>query len=213
MLIAVGLGSVAYHATIKYTGQMLDEASMLYATATIIYGAFTVTIGEAGRRKLSILVSIAIFAVSVIHYCLSIERMFRLFFTSLVFVGFLQCVWLLSTRISDPVALKGMKQLAFYGFVSYVSGIFVWSMDTAYCAELLQFRDKVGMPLGFLSEGHGWWHILTGFGVYYYVVFIEYLRLCIPTPSESNQKKRGAILIWPSIFSLPRVELVREKSK
>ena len=102
-------------------------------------------------------------------------------------------------------------------------------MDTAYCAELLQFRDKVGMPLGFLSEGHGWfvaqikqtedkakedrWHILTGFGVYYYVVFIEYLRLCIPTPSESIQKKRGAILIWPSIFSLPRVELVREKSK
>ncbi|XMA20002.1 hypothetical protein WAI453_012793 [Rhynchosporium graminicola] len=116
MLIAVGLGFVAYHATIKYTGQMLDEASMLYATATIIYGAFTLTIGDAGRRALSITVTITIVAVSIIHNCLSIERAFRLFFTSMVFVGFLQCVWLLSTRISDLVALKGMKRLAFYGF-------------------------------------------------------------------------------------------------
>ncbi|KAH7416877.1 ceramidase [Cadophora sp. MPI-SDFR-AT-0126] len=213
MLIAVGLGSVAYHATIKYTGQMLDEASMLYATATIIYGAFTVTVGEAGRRKLSIVVSIAIFAVSVVHYCLSIERMFRLFFTSLVFIGFLQCIWLLSTRISDPVVLKGMKQLALYGFVTYVSGIFIWSMDTAYCSELLHFRDKVGMPLGFLSEGHGWWHILTAFGVYYYVVFIEYLRLSIPNLSATDQKTQGVELIWPTLFSLPRVELTREKTK
>ncbi|KAG4442512.1 hypothetical protein IFR05_002012 [Cadophora sp. M221] len=213
MLIAVGLGSVAYHSTIKYTGQMLDEASMLYATATIIYGAFTVTIGETGRRALSVIVAIAIIAVSIIHYCLSIERAFRLFFTSLVFIGFLQCVWLLSTRISDPVVMKGMKQLALYGFVSYVSGIVIWSMDTAYCAELLEFRDRVGMPLGFLSEGHGWWHMLTGLGVYYYVVFIEYLRLCITSPSVSNKKVQEAVLIWPSIFSLPRVEIVHEKKQ
>ncbi|KAH7348731.1 ceramidase [Rhexocercosporidium sp. MPI-PUGE-AT-0058] len=213
MLIAVGLGSVAYHSTIKYTGQMLDEASMLYATATIIYGAFTVTIGDSGRRTLSVIVTIAIVAVSIIHYCLSIERAFRLFFTSLVFIGFLQCVWLLSTRISDPVELKGMKRLALYGFISYVSGIVVWSLDTAYCAELLQFRDKVGMPLGFLTEGHGWWHCLTGLGVYYYVVFIEYLRLCIPNPSVSGQKAGKAVLVWPGIFSLPRVEIVHEKTK
>ncbi|KAH6712060.1 ceramidase [Leptodontidium sp. MPI-SDFR-AT-0119] len=211
MLIAVGLGSVAYHSTIKYTGQMLDEASMLYATATIIYGAFTVTIGETGRRVLSVIVTIATITVSIIHYCLSIERAFRLFFTSLVFIGFLQCVWLLSTRISDRVVMKGMKQLALYGFVLYVSGIVIWSLDTAYCAELLQFRDRVGMPLGFLSEGHGWWHILTGLGVYYYVVFIEYLRLCITNPSVSDKKVQEAVLIWPGIFSLPRVEIVYKK--
>ncbi|KAL2064069.1 hypothetical protein VTL71DRAFT_4563 [Oculimacula yallundae] len=213
MLIAVGLGSVAYHATIKYTGQMLDEASMLYATATIIYGAFTVTIGDAGRRALSVIATIAIVAVSIIHYCLSIERAFRIFFTSMVLVGFLQCVWLLSTRISDPVALKGMKKLAFYGFISYVSGIVVWKLDTVYCAELTQLRDRIGMPLGFLTEGHGWWHCLTAIGVYYYVVFIEYLRLCIPNPSASNQKAGKAILVWPGAFSLPRVELVHEKTK
>lgn len=158
----------------------VDEASMLYATATIIYGAFTVTVGEAGRRKLSIVVSIAIFAVSVVHYCLSIERMFRLFFTSLVFIGFLQCIWLLSTRISDPVVLKGMKQLALYGF----------GKDT---------NDQI------LHS--------DAFGVYYYVVFIEYLRLSIPNLSATDQKTQGVELIWPTLFSLPRVELTREKTK
>lgn len=95
---------------------LVDEASMLYATATIIYGAFTVTIGDAGRQALSTIVAIAIVAVSIIHYCLDAVQAFRTFYTSLVFIGFLQCVYLLRTRISDPVVLKEMKQLALYGF-------------------------------------------------------------------------------------------------
>lgn len=88
---------------------------MLYATAAIFYGAFTVTMGELGRMSFAVILSMAIGTISIIHYFTSIELVFRIFFGTMVFVVFLQCVWLLSTRVSDVAVVKDMKRLALYG--------------------------------------------------------------------------------------------------
>ncbi|SRR6266536_958731 len=54
------------------------------------------------------------------------------------------------------------------------------------------------------------WHVLTGLGVFYYITFIEYLRLTLDT----NIQRDGQIdLIWPGIFSLPHLEVNRGKRK
>jgi dihydroceramidase len=37
-----------------------------------------------------------------------------------------------------------------------VTGFILWNVDNAFCAELSAFREAVGMPLGFVSELHGW---------------------------------------------------------
>jgi len=60
--------------------------------------------------------------------------------------------------------------------VTFVSGYAIWNLDFAFCAELRAFRDAVGMPLGFVTELHGWWHILTAVGVYCYIDLVEELR-------------------------------------
>ncbi len=88
---------------------------MLYTTATIFYGAFTVTMEELGRKSFAAILFIAIGMISIIHYLTSIELVFRIFFGTMVFVVFLQCIWLLSTRVSDDAVFKGMKLLALYG--------------------------------------------------------------------------------------------------
>lgn len=56
------------------------------------------------------------------------------------------------------------------------------------------------MPYGFVLEGHGWWHIFTGVGVYFYLVYEEYLR-CFLTKTERFYEFR-----W--IAGLPVVQLV-----
>src|SRR4051794_7891209 len=98
-------------------------------------------------------------------------------------------------------------------------------MDRRLCGHLSAARDVVGIPLGFVTEFHGWsvlphvdnvtiksntnirWHVFTGIGVYFYVVFIEYLRLYIAPQSKTTQENT-ITLVWPTRISLPRLELI-----
>lgn len=57
----------------------------------------------------------------------------------------------------------------------------------------------MGMPWGFLLEGHGWWHLLTGVGAYYELMYGIYLRHCLD--GRQNEYR----LVWSSVFSIPDV--------
>lgn len=35
-------------------------------------------------------------------------------------------------------------------------------------------EEAGGAAVGVLAEGHGWWHLLTGVGAYYYIVYGEF---------------------------------------
>ncbi|EHK96863.1 putative Alkaline ceramidase 3 [Glarea lozoyensis 74030] len=61
------------------------------------------------------------------------------------------------------------------------------------------WRRKIGLPWGILLEGHGWWHLMTGFGSYFYLVWGIWLRHCL------NERQDEYILSWPSYFSIPEV--------
>ena len=50
MVAIVGIGSVAFHATLLRTGQVLDEVPMLWATLTLIYAAYQHR-GDRRRRR------------------------------------------------------------------------------------------------------------------------------------------------------------------
>ena len=43
-------------------------------------------------------------------------------------------------------------------------GYLLWNIDIKYCAELRQLKNRVGLPLAWLLEFHGWWHVLTAIG-------------------------------------------------
>jgi dihydroceramidase len=87
----------------------------------------------------------------------------------------------------------------------------------------------VGLPWGVLLEGHGWWHLGTGFGAvsfsrrmraaidsmgfnwlirfsqYCYIVWGIWLRHCL------NGRQDEFELVWPRILSVPVV--VKRDSK
>jgi dihydroceramidase len=51
------------------------------------------------------------------------------------------------------------------------------------------------------------WHLLTGLAVYYYIVFVERLRLYI---KSTTTKRSGAIqskLVWSGALTLPQIEM------
>lgn len=48
----------------------------------------------------------------------------------------------------------------------FISGYVIWNIDNFTCSWLTHAKRKIGMPLSFLLELHGWWHIFTGIGAY-----------------------------------------------
>lgn len=88
---------------------------MLYATGAIVYAALSVTLGPETRRFLGVSIAVTIFAASIVHYCLDHTVGFQTVFASMVWAVFCQCVWLVSTKVKDPEAVRDMKRLALYG--------------------------------------------------------------------------------------------------
>lgn len=64
----------------------------------------------------------------------------------------------------DREILRRMWWMIGVGLTVFLGGFAVWNLDNAYCSQLRRWRHEIGLPWGVLLEGHGWWHIGTGFG-------------------------------------------------
>lgn len=83
--------------------------------------------------------------------------------------------YLMETRLRkvDPASVDAMWWLCGWGLGVFLVGFVLWNLDNTYCGSLRTWRRRVGLPWGVLSEGHGWWHLLTGVGAYNYIVYGE----------------------------------------
>jgi dihydroceramidase len=88
-----------------------------------------------------------------------------------------------------------------------VAGSIAFDIDRNYCVQLRAMREIMGIPWGFVLEMHGWWHIGSGLGVYYYIVLIEYLRLYLVIDEAK------ITLEWKNALFIPRLEVQDTKTK
>lgn len=99
----------------------------------------------------------------------------------------------------DMAILKEMWLFVAFGLATFLGGFALWGVDNVYCSTLRHWRREIGMPWGFLLEGHGWWHLMTGVGAYCYIVWGIHLRHIL----NGNQDKYE--FVWPSVLVLPQV--------
>jgi dihydroceramidase len=102
-------------------------------------------------------------------------------------------------RAVDPACVNHMWRMVAWGITVFLAGYALWCLDNVYCGDLRRWRRSVGMPWGFLLEGHGWWHLLTGVGAYYELMYGIYLRHCL------DRRQNEYRLVWSSVFSIPDV--------
>lgn len=69
----------------------------------------------------------------------------------------------------DRWILKQMWTMIALGMTMFLGGFAIWNLDNEFCSVLRKWRHTVGLPWGLLLEGHGWWHIGTGTGAYFYI--------------------------------------------
>ena len=92
---------------------------MLFTTISILYGAFSITLGSDARIALATLLAGVAFLISVNHVVVGDVERFRLWFLFLVLGTFAQCVWLLSAKVPNIKVKREAQQLATYGTGSF----------------------------------------------------------------------------------------------
>ncbi|WPG99351.1 Hypothetical protein R9X50_00216500 [Acrodontium crateriforme] len=230
--LIVGSGSFAFHATLKYPMQLVDELSMIYTTCLMTWASFGHNRPLPFRVMLGIgIAGLALFITLYYHY-LQDPTFHQNAYAILTIVVLLRSMFIMEKNIRphfnerqedrtqngsakgkmnaaeierieerDRAILKKMWLMVAVGLSVFLGGFGIWNLDNMYCSKLRVWRREIGLPWGLLLEGHGWWHLMTGVGAYFYIVWGIWLRHCL------NGRQDEYEAVWPSLFtSLPSIE-------
>lgn len=208
--------------------QLVDELSMIYTTCLMFYATFS----HGRAHPIPLILGIALVALSVFitgyyHYLQDPtfhQNAYALLTATLLF----RAMYIMEVSIRpyfraeqrrrnkaagmpeqeqarqdkrDALIVKQMWMVVGLGVSIFLGGFGVWTLDNVYCGTLRRWRREIGLPWGILLEGHGWWHLMTGCGAYFWIVWGIWLRHCL------NGKQDDYELVWPSLFSLPVIQL------
>lgn len=181
--LLVGCGSWLFHMTLKYHFQLMDELPMIYATCVPFWSVFS----EFRSFKDSVMIGIGTFMganfLTIVYLYVKDPTLHQTAYGVLNFFIILKSFRLTQMYVKDKAAKKNLFVTMMSGVGLFLFGYFLWNLDIHLCSKIRLIRRYIGMPYGFILEGHGWWHIFTGLGVYYYLVYEEYLR-CFLTGTE-----------------------------
>lgn len=183
----VGIGSWLFHMTLKYEFQLLDELPMVYATCIPAWSVFSE--GTSKKKSMSIGIGVAFGAqlLTAIYLYYKDPTIHQVAYALLNVAVILKGIFLTREKVKDPIAKKHLYKCMILGVGIFLLGYFLWNLDVHFCSNWIDIRHYVGMPYGFFFELHAWWHLLTGTGVYFYVVYLEYLRIFL-IHEEDNYK-------------------------
>jgi len=172
MVSVVGLGSIAFHTTLLFQHQMMDELPMLYLALLMVY----ILVENRPERRFGRWFPLVLFGYAVLAtYLTAFSRgrlqfyLFQVSFASLEFFA-LARVYLIHRRSQD-VAARRVFQL---GMGSYALAVVLWMSDNQFCATLNGTLPAYGVPN---PQFHAWWHVLVSCGFYALLMVIAHDRL------------------------------------
>ncbi|KAJ8116732.1 hypothetical protein OPT61_g1908 [Boeremia exigua] len=226
--VLVGTGSFLFHATLKYPMQLVDELSMIYTTCLMCFATFSYGKSGRYSTILAIgLISLALFVTLYYHH-IQDPAFHQNVYALLTAVVLFRAMYMMEIAIRprfkseerralnprsdrateavrkredlrDQEILRTMWKMIGSGLSIFLGGFALWHLDNEHCSKWIEWRHKIGMPWGFVLEGHGWWHLMTGTGAYFYIVWGIWLRHCL------NYRHDEFELYWPNWFTMPEV--------
>lgn len=166
--------------------QLVDELSMIYTTCLMCYATFSYGKSKLYSIILAIsLVSLALFITLYYHY-LQDPTFHQNAYALLTAIVLFRSMWIMEVSIRpkfrsqerkaanphpnadtkvaqnredarDKEILRQMWTMIAFGLSIFLGGFVIWTLDNEYCSTLRRWRREIGMPWGFLLEGHGWW--------------------------------------------------------
>ncbi|RKP14395.1 ceramidase [Piptocephalis cylindrospora] len=209
----VGIGSWLFHMTLIYEMQLLDELPMVYVVCVLTYAMANLGIKESRGLRTRVLawaMGLEALLFTWIYLAVPNPLIFLGLYSSQV-NGLIVYSFMLYVRIKDTPETRDFKasmgSLVKVAFASYTSGGILWMADNVLCQHLRVGRTWVGWPLSLILQFHAWWHILSGFGAYCFVLLIFGLHL------QAQGKAKGFDLHWRGgilpTLGLEKVKMVK----
>lgn len=168
----VGVGSIAFHATLRFELQLLDELPMLYSALILVY----ILLENRSERRFgawfpALLVAHAVLVTGLTAFTRGTLQvvLFHTSFGSLEFFG-LYRVYRISRNSSDVAVHRLFRA----GIGAYALALVFWFTDLQACEILDGALPRLGLVN---PQLHALWHVLVSIGLYLLVVLIAYDRL------------------------------------
>jgi dihydroceramidase len=171
LLVLVGLGSIAFHATLRFELQMLDELPMLYLVTWLVY-----LLVEPGPDRLlgvwfpALLGVYAVVATSLATLTRGSAQFlaFHVSFGALELFCLARVAWLALRPENAPV-----RRAFMLGMASYLIGLAVWAVDLKACRFVGVTLPTSGIPN---PQLHAWWHVLVSVGFFLLLGVVSFDR-------------------------------------
>ena len=167
---AIGLGSMAFHGTLTFLGQQLDELPMVW----FLLGCMFVVNNDAmGTPHQKSLVSAMLLAYALVfsagHIRFKTTTAFQVHFATLLGLLLLRVYQRFRTTDVGDDGRHVIKLFAGSGVLAFAC----WLVDYHGCSW---FADRNNWPFQFVPNGHVWWHLLMGYCAYCSVVMLKVLE-------------------------------------
>ncbi|KAG2235415.1 hypothetical protein INT48_005765 [Thamnidium elegans] len=179
--------------------------AMLYVACIMIWQTFIVDPISTIGIKLPIALAICSGTISYVYIIINDPVFHQVSYALLVFCIVFRAILLVGRvpneyNTYEKPRLQLLLWLAALGFILSFA---IWNIDNIYCVSLKSWRSTVSTLTGSVSELHGWWHIGTALGVYYFIVFCEWIQ---PVLVDSHNQYR---LYWfgPLCYLRPLTKL------
>ncbi|KAK4220950.1 ceramidase [Podospora fimiseda] len=165
-LLALGIGSFLFHATLRAAPEFCDELSMLLLTWSMLHSVLTVP-SVSRSKSLGISLSLTVIFVLFSTYYISSPQ---IIYHVIAFATALGIVTLRSQYLFHWVKFAGREKDRDWNKRTWEAigvclvGYALWNIDLSFCGELRRVREWLGFPWAWGLELHGWWHLLTAFG-------------------------------------------------
>ncbi|ETO07542.1 hypothetical protein RFI_29850 [Reticulomyxa filosa] len=170
-VILVAIGSIAFHATLRYVGQLLDELPLMLTNYSLLYCVLcckaspTMSQSEKWKERIWIGLFCMLGCIQCVIYI--VLKWYAVFFISYgcLLIGLL--LYSVST-IRDAMGKTHPSFLSMklfkYACITYGCGFALWCIENTFCKKVQSFQL------------HAWWHVLSGAGSYLYILSMIALR-------------------------------------
>jgi len=170
-----GIGSFAFHATLKYEMQLWDELSMVWSATFILYLLLKMHFPSKADGYVLPLIGYGLFMCTV-YLFLKTPVIFQVSYAVLHYSVLIYAYKLIKTHRCD-------SRLYYGTLIAHHLAFLLWNIDNNFCGALERLRSALPPSCAPFTQLHAVWHFLAGYGSFALVLF------CIQTRLLANKRE------------------------
>jgi len=189
-IIFVGLGSICFHGTLTYFGQLGDELPMIWTM--LIWWYILINMENNGNKLVGFILTVYGFIFSVVHCFQAFTTVFQVHSVLLILFGLFYVIrYSFQYYHSHPI----VPLLGSIYFIAMIGASIAWVIDQQFCKELHSLEVPGSIIRIPNPQLHAIWHILVGYATNLSGIYARVVRYIIV--NGKSPKVDWAFSFWP----------------